>query len=108
MPAEETAEMPDMYHGDDFDLAGFCVGIVEKSEMMPFTDKIKAGDIILGLPSSGIHSNGLSLARKIIPDTDRSLMNMLLEPTVIYVKNTQNSGVDRQDTVGRPYHRRRA
>lgn len=82
----ETAEMPDMYHGDDFDLAGFCVGIVEKSEMMPFTDKIKTGDIILGLPSSGIHSNGLSLARKVIPETDKTLMKMLLEPTIIYVK----------------------
>ncbi len=82
----ETAEMPDMYQGDDFDLAGFCVGLVEKSEMLPRTSKVKAGDIIYGLPSSGIHSNGLSLARKIIPDTDEKLMKLLLEPTVIYVK----------------------
>ena len=82
----ETAEMPDMYKGDDFDLAGFCVGLVEKTEMLPFSDRIKPGDVILGLPSSGIHSNGLSLARKVIPDTDNTLMNMLLEPTVIYVK----------------------
>ena len=81
----ETAEMPDMYSGDDFDLAGFCVGIVEKSEMLPKTGEIKAGDVILGIPSSGIHSNGLSLARKVIPENDRSLMEMLLEPTVIYV-----------------------
>ncbi len=82
----ETAEMPDMYQGDDFDLAGFCVGLVEKSEMLPRINKVKAGDIIYGLPSSGIHSNGLSLARKIIPDTDEKLMKLLLEPTVIYVK----------------------
>lgn len=82
----ETAEMPDMYPGDDFDLAGFCVGLVEKSEMLPKKDDIKAGNVILGLPSGGIHSNGLSLARKVIPENDESLMKMLLKPTIIYVK----------------------
>ncbi len=82
----ETAEMPDMYKGDDFDLAGFCVGIVEKSEMLPRKESVSPGDVIMALPSSGIHSNGLSLARKIIPENDESLMKMLLTPTIIYVK----------------------
>ena len=82
----ETAEMPDMYKGDDFDLAGFCVGLVEKSEMLPKKDSIKDGDVILALPSSGIHSNGLSLARKVVPQNDETLLKMLLEPTTIYVK----------------------
>jgi phosphoribosylformylglycinamidine cyclo-ligase len=82
----ETAEMPDMYKGDDFDLAGFCVGLVEKSEMLPKKEKIGSGNVILALPSGGIHSNGLSLARKVIPENDDSLMNMLLKPTIIYVK----------------------
>jgi len=82
----ETAEMPDMYKGDDFDLAGFCVGLVEKTKMLPQKSAISAGNVILALPSGGIHSNGLSLARKVIPENDESLMKMLLEPTIIYVK----------------------
>jgi len=81
----ETAEMPDMYQGDDFDLAGFCVGVVEKSRMLPRKEAVTPGDIILGIPSTGIHSNGLSLARKVIPQDNRELMEELLTPTKIYV-----------------------
>ena len=82
----ETAEMPDVYKEDDFDLAGFCVGIVEKDNMLPKKSEIKRGDVILGLPSSGIHSNGLSLARKIITEKDKVGRATLLKPTKIYVK----------------------
>lgn len=62
----ETAEMPDVYAEDDFDLAGFCVGLVNKDNILPKKDKISKGDTVLALPSAGIHSNGLSLARKVI------------------------------------------
>jgi phosphoribosylformylglycinamidine cyclo-ligase len=82
----ETAEMPDVYSKDDFDLAGFCVGIVEKDKMLPKKDKIAKGDVILGIPSVGIHSNGLSLARKVIKKTDKAGRKELLKPTKIYVK----------------------
>ena len=61
----ETAEMPDVYQGGDFDLAGFAVGVIEKEEIID-GDKVEDGDVIIGLPASGIHSNGLSLARKIL------------------------------------------
>lgn len=82
----ETAEIPDLYAADDFDLAGFCVGLVEKEKMLPRKDKLKKGDVILALPSAGIHSNGLSLARKVISEKDREGRKKLLEPTKIYVK----------------------
>ena len=92
----ETAEMPGMYHGDDYDLAGFCVGVVEKSEMIDGS-KVQDGDALIALASSGAHSNGYSLVRKIIevsgvnPATeqldDKPLADHLLAPTKIYVKS---------------------
>jgi len=90
----ETAEMPGMYHGADYDLAGFCVGIVEKDAIIDGS-KTRAGDVVLGLPSSGPHSNGFSLIRKIIQiaavqlDADLEgvpLLDRLMAPTLIYVK----------------------
>ncbi len=90
----ETAEMPGMYEGEDYDLAGFCVGVVEKDEIIDGS-AVKVGDTLIGLPSSGPHSNGYSLIRKIIEVSgadineafgDRTLGEALLEPTRIYVK----------------------
>ena len=90
----ETAEMPGMYHGEDYDLAGFCVGIVEKDAIIDGT-LTAAGDVVIGLPSSGPHSNGFSLIRKILQvsgadleaDLDGvELVDRLMAPTRIYVK----------------------
>jgi phosphoribosylformylglycinamidine cyclo-ligase len=90
----ETAEMPGMYHGEDYDLAGFCVGIVEKDAIIDGS-ATRAGDVVLGLPSSGPHSNGFSLIRKILAlagaDLETSidgasLADRLMAPTRIYVK----------------------
>ena len=90
----ETAEMPGMYHGADYDLAGFCVGVVEKDAIIDGA-KTRAGDIVLGLPSSGPHSNGFSLIRKILQLSGAdlqsdlqgvSLIDRLMAPTRIYVK----------------------
>jgi phosphoribosylformylglycinamidine cyclo-ligase len=89
----ETAEMPDVYGPDDFDLAGFCVGVGEKDDLLPRTADMAAGDPIFGLPSSGIHSNGLSLARKTL---SRRYWEELLTPTLIYAEVFQRirRGVD--------------
>jgi len=82
----ETAELPDMYAEGDIDLAGFAVGIAEEDHILPHIDEIRTGDTVLGIPSSGIHSNGLSLARKVIPKSERNIRRMLLKPTRIYAK----------------------
>ncbi len=82
----ETAEMPGMYKGDDYDLAGFAVGVVEKEKIIDGS-KIETGDRIIGLASSGIHSNGYSLVRKVFSKSEqKKYANELLEPTRIYVK----------------------
>ncbi len=90
----ETAQMPDLYREGDYDLAGFAVGIVKKKDRIDGS-KIRKGDLIVGLPSSGIHSNGFSLVRKIFKDNQlhdriekngKTLAEILLTPTKIYVK----------------------
>jgi phosphoribosylformylglycinamidine cyclo-ligase len=91
----ETAEMPGMYEGDDYDLAGFCVGVVEKSEIIDGS-KVSSGNALIGIASSGPHSNGFSLIRKIIdvsgadlqsPIGNTTLGAALMIPTKIYVKS---------------------
>jgi len=92
----ETAELPGLYHGSDYDLAGFCVGVVEKSEIRPRRD-LAAGDIVIGLPSAGLHSNGHSLARKVVLEKlalpldakpellgGSTVADEMLRPTIIY------------------------
>jgi phosphoribosylformylglycinamidine cyclo-ligase len=82
----ETAEMPGMYKEDEYDLAGFCCGIVDKANIIDGSD-VKVGDAVIGLGSSGVHSNGYSLVRKLFDTKDRKkYAKMLLEPTRIYVK----------------------
>ncbi|NBB51605.1 phosphoribosylformylglycinamidine cyclo-ligase [Rhizobium sp. CRIBSB] len=95
----ETAEMPGMYSDGDYDLAGFSMGAVERGHALPYLDRQSAGDVIIGLASSGPHSNGYSLIRKVVEASglnwaddapfarDRSLAQALMEPTRIYVKS---------------------
>jgi phosphoribosylformylglycinamidine cyclo-ligase len=82
----ETAEMPGMYDDGEYDLAGFAVGEVLKKDLLDGT-KLKAGDELIGLASSGLHSNGFSLVRKLIDPHETKLLNLALTPTRIYVKS---------------------
>jgi len=94
----ETAEMPGVYHGDDYDLAGFAVGAAERGTVLPRND-VRAGDVVLGIASSGVHSNGYSLVRKVVAksklkwsapapfDKKKKLGAAVLAPTRIYVKS---------------------
>ncbi|MBQ0150817.1 MAG: phosphoribosylformylglycinamidine cyclo-ligase [Bacteroidales bacterium] len=93
----ETAEMPGMYEGGEYDIAGFTCGVVEKSKLIDGS-KVKVGDVLVGIASSGVHSNGFSLVRKVVADAkldlnskyeetgDQTLGEMLITPTRIYVK----------------------
>ena len=94
----ETAEMPGMYSGGDYDLAGFSLGALERGHALPYLDRQNAGDVIIGLASSGPHSNGYSLIRKVVEKSGlswddaapfapgRTLAEALMEPTKIYIK----------------------
>ena len=97
----ETAILPDMYRPGDYDLAGFCVGVVERDAVIDGRH-VQPGDVVLGLESSGLHSNGYSLARKVVfehaglaigdhvPELGRSVGDALLEPTRIYVRSVRD------------------
>jgi len=106
----ETAEMPGMYEGEDYDLAGFCVGVVERAQIIDGS-RVQAGDRLLALPSSGPHSNGYSLIRKVLSHTgarvedrcgDTTLAQALLAPTTIY--NRPLLAVQRQVAINAMAH----
>lgn len=86
----ETAELPGMYKGEDYDLAGFCVGVVEKNKIIDGSS-VRPGQIIIGISSSGLHSNGFSLARKVFKKNELKgkIGKTLLTPTIIYVRAVQ-------------------
>ena len=107
----ETAEMPDMYSEEHYDIAGFCVGVVEKSKLLD-GQKIEAGNVLIGLPSTGCHSNGYSLVRKVLlkdakldvhqfyPEFNKTLGEELLTPTKIYVKTIKHLLKEEVDIKG--------
>ena len=107
----ETAEMPDMYSEQHYDIAGFCVGVVEKSKLLD-GQKIEAGNVLIGLPSTGCHSNGYSLVRKVLlkdakldvhqfyPEFNKTLGEELLTPTKIYVKTIKHLLKEEVDIKG--------
>lgn len=105
----ETAEMPGMYSDGDYDIAGFCVGVVEKSKIMD-SGRVSVGDIVIGLASSGVHANGYSLVRHILEKNDidvhksldkenNSILDLLIEPTRIYVPSILNVLKETDDVV---------
>lgn len=92
----ETAEMPNFYEDGEYDLAGFAVGVVEKEEMLD-GKKIKAGDVVIGIPSTGVHSNGFSLVRKVFTEKElKKYADKLIVPTRIYWKDVKNLLADKK------------
>ncbi|HSK94526.1 MAG TPA: phosphoribosylformylglycinamidine cyclo-ligase [Candidatus Angelobacter sp.] len=111
----ETAEMPDLYRGDDYDLAGFVVGVAARADLIDGS-RVRAGDAVIGLPSTGMHTNGYSLARRILPedtwrrpmpDGDRTIGDALLAPHRSYVDQVRairSSLRDRGQDIGAIAH----
>jgi len=100
----ETAQLPGMYQKDEYDLAGFCVGVVERKNIIDGL-KIKAGDLVVGLQSNGLHSNGFSLVRKVFSEKElKKLSEELLKPTRIYVKPILGLLRNTQSAIRNPLH----